>query len=158
MQVCACILFFYVISLIHIMRINRKIIMAVLNPPKLPSMFINRTGKGKYAYVMVYKSVWDKEKKNSRRVVFGGRSGVSWWTKPPEMRRSCRRTRSSSKPSGRSTPDSPRPLAFGPSWSVRRLPSSGGSRLVRRRKPLRRLFFPNEGQRGYLQKNLLSMR
>ena len=68
MQVCACILFFYVISLIHIMRINRKIIMAVLNPPKLPSMFINRTGKGKYAYVMVYKSVWDKEKKNSRRV------------------------------------------------------------------------------------------
>ena len=42
--------------------------MAVLNPPKLPSMFINRTGKGKYAYVMVYKSVWDKEKKNSRRV------------------------------------------------------------------------------------------
>ena len=42
--------------------------MAVMNPPKLPSMFINRTGKGKYAYVMVYKSVWDKEKKNSRRV------------------------------------------------------------------------------------------
>ena len=68
MRVCACILFFYVVLLIHIMRINKKTVMAVLNPPKLPSMFINRTGKGKYAYVMVYKSVWDKEKKNSRRV------------------------------------------------------------------------------------------
>ena len=42
--------------------------MAVITPPKLPSMFINRTCKGKYAYVMIYKSVWDKEKKNSRRV------------------------------------------------------------------------------------------
>ena len=45
----------------------------------------------------------------------GGKSGVSWSTKPPGMRRSCKRTRSSSKSSGRSTPDSPRPPAFGPS-------------------------------------------
>jgi transposase len=42
--------------------------MAVITPPKLPSMFINVSSNGKYAYVMTYKNIWDKNIKNSRRV------------------------------------------------------------------------------------------
>ena len=34
--------------------------MAVITPPKLPSMFINVSSNGKYAYVMTYKNIWDK--------------------------------------------------------------------------------------------------
>lgn len=39
--------------------------MAVIAPPELPPLFVNKNGK--YRYVMTYTSKWDKEKKNSKR-------------------------------------------------------------------------------------------
>ena len=39
--------------------------MAVITPPKLPSLFINKNGK--YSYVMTYTSILDKDMRNSRR-------------------------------------------------------------------------------------------
>lgn len=66
MLVNASILIFYVLSLLHSLHHNvESNNMAVITPPKLPALFINKNGK--YRYVMTYTSKWDKVKKNSRR-------------------------------------------------------------------------------------------
>ena len=54
--------------------------MAVIAPPELPPLIVNKNGK--YRYVMTYTSKWDKEKKNSKRTSFKtvgtlGEDGVS---------------------------------------------------------------------------------
>lgn len=39
--------------------------MAVIAPPELQSLFVNKNGK--YCYVMTYTSKWENEKKNSKK-------------------------------------------------------------------------------------------
>ena len=60
--------------------------MAVINPPKLPSLLLNKGPKGGY-YVYTYQNIWDADKKRSRRanskkvgvILNGGKEGLIKW-------------------------------------------------------------------------------